>query len=350
VSPALEYQSLREEMLVAKKYVFERPLLILALGAAALAGGNETHITFLPVLMSGLLVFNLWFTVNRLRSAARIAAYVQWELEERKAKHWVGWETALRRYRIWLKRTDKKKRNELIAEHLEADAVPDALMYYPAIYRLHLGLLVILLAGSVAAFVVSRSFLSFICLVATIALSVILCFYLARWAPKDLTDLIERNRVIWKIVLEIKQLPALLIRRDAVERDPALASGERGDRKLLVTRIYEATEQAATEIEWKPPPPGKKCGVQLMQDAEMAVFTESASQDRHYHIDATEVYSVVEGEMLIEVDGIDYHLTEGDTIVVNPGVVHEVKPEGHRFLGRVIAINQVGGAGKVKVE
>lgn len=39
--PAEEYNSLREELLQAKKYVFERPLLIVAAAAAGSQGARE---------------------------------------------------------------------------------------------------------------------------------------------------------------------------------------------------------------------------------------------------------------------------------------------------------------------
>jgi hypothetical protein len=49
-------------------------------------------------LLAGLLVFNFWFTINRLGSAARIVAYIQVVLEA--GRPWRGWETSLRSYRI----------------------------------------------------------------------------------------------------------------------------------------------------------------------------------------------------------------------------------------------------------
>jgi hypothetical protein len=50
-------------------------------------------------LFLGLMFFNLWFTANRLRSSARIAAYLQLVHEPDPKLPWVGWETALLRYR-----------------------------------------------------------------------------------------------------------------------------------------------------------------------------------------------------------------------------------------------------------
>lgn len=201
VSPALEYQSLREELLVAKKYVFERPLLILTLGAAILAGGSKEHLVFLPALLTGLLIFNLWFTVNRLRSAARIAAYIQLVLEE-KAAQWIGWETALRKARIWEKRTPKDSREAAIDAELKYGAVPNALMFYPAIYRLHLVLLLMVLAGTLAGLISQQDIQARLSLGATLVLVGALALYLKQRPPEDLADLIERNRAMWWIVLE----------------------------------------------------------------------------------------------------------------------------------------------------
>jgi hypothetical protein len=103
VGPADEYKALREELLLATKYVFERPLLILALVAAGSRVMETGYAILLLVLVAALLLFNFWFTFNRLSSAARIAAYVQIELEARAYGRWVGWETCLREYRRWLK-------------------------------------------------------------------------------------------------------------------------------------------------------------------------------------------------------------------------------------------------------
>ncbi len=201
VSPALEYQSLREELLEAKKYVFERPLLILAIGAAMLNVGDRTQMVFLPVLLAGLLLFNLWFTVNRLRSAARIVAYVQLVLEEHKAKHWIGWETALRKYRIWLKVNDKDIKK--LDDKLKRQITPDALMFYPAIYQLQIGLSVVVMASSTALYISQRTVPALASLIVTMVITGASWLYCARWAPRDMANLIERNRMIWQYVLKI---------------------------------------------------------------------------------------------------------------------------------------------------
>ena len=58
------------------------------------------------------------------------------------------------------------------------------------------------------------------------------------------------------------------------------------------------------------------------------------------------MYMVLEGGMTIEVEGKDYMLLAGDMIVVNPGAVHQVKPEGTKFLCRVVTPNCVGSSDK----
>jgi quercetin dioxygenase-like cupin family protein len=80
-----------------------------------------------------------------------------------------------------------------------------------------------------------------------------------------------------------------------------------------------------------------------MKDTEVAVFSQRALQDRHYHRLGTEMYMVLEGRMEIEVAGKNYVLFPGDMIVVNPNAVHQVKPEGTEFICRVVTVN-CGGA------
>ncbi|HKG23905.1 MAG TPA: cupin domain-containing protein [Blastocatellia bacterium] len=141
----------------------------------------------------------------------------------------------------------------------------------------------------------------------------------------------------------MKSLPALLVTRDALERDPALRQGGRGDRKILVTGLFAGTESEAADIEWSPPSGSDKSPVQLTARTEVAVFNRAARQDRHFHEAATEIYMVMEGSMVIEVEGLDYCLKAGDMIVVNPGAVHLVKTGRGDFLCRLVSVN-CGGA------
>ena len=53
---------------------------------------------------------------------------------------------------------------------------------------------------------------------------------------------------------------------------------------------------------------------------------------------------VVEGDMAIEVDGANHNMKTGDAIIIGPGVVHEIKKQGLKFITYVINAN-CGGPG-----
>jgi len=75
-----------------------------------------------------------------------------------------------------------------------------------------------------------------------------------------------------------------------------------------------------------------------MPDTEFAVFTQHGKQTRHCHMIGTEIYTVIEGTMNIEVEGTVHLLAVGDLIVVRPGAFHEVK-RGTEFLCHVLTVN-----------
>lgn len=144
-------------------------------------------------------------------------------------------------------------------------------------------------------------------------------------------------------------LHALLISLNAVKHDAALQAGHRGARKILVTELYPKAEVEAAESVWLAPNGADKCQVLITPDIEVAVFTQHTAQDRHHHKLGTEFYSVIEGSMVIEIEEKTYVLLAGDMIVVHPGTVHEVKPEGCEFICRVISCN-CGGISDKYVE
>lgn len=137
-------------------------------------------------------------------------------------------------------------------------------------------------------------------------------------------------------------VPCLLLTAEAVAADPALAPGARGARKHVVTSLFDKKELVATDAVWLPPAEGEKCPVIVAPAWEMASFTEVTAQDRHHHLQGTEIYMVLKGTMTINVDGDVFTLSEGDTIVVSPGAVHEVSRRGS-FLARVVTVD-CGGA------
>ena len=118
---AQEHQALRLEMAANRRFIFERPVLIITAGIAGLLGffGIEKvtpdiliFTTALAIPYLAVLWFNLWFTANRLQSNARIVAYIQLihepgVLTGPGSRHaassprypWIGWENALRKWR-----------------------------------------------------------------------------------------------------------------------------------------------------------------------------------------------------------------------------------------------------------
>ena len=141
----------------------------------------------------------------------------------------------------------------------------------------------------------------------------------------------------------------LHITLEQVKQDPALSSGKRGARKLIVTDIYKGKEHEATSDIWCPPPPGQECPVLRMSNAEMALFNHEADQDRHYHKEGTEIYEVLEGEVVVEVEGKNYRLRQHDTLVIHPFSVHEVKKGDMQFLCKVVTLNCGGEKDKYRV-
>lgn len=133
--------------------------------------------------------------------------------------------------------------------------------------------------------------------------------------------------------------PALLIALETAKQDPALQT--RGDRKILVTGLRADTEQEAAAVLWRGTTPPTKCPVVTMRDTELATFTERAKQTRHCHRIGTEIYTLLEGKMTMEVDGKLYTLHPGDTLIVKPGVWHEAKRDS-KFLCQVVTANCAG--------
>ncbi len=144
----------------------------------------------------------------------------------------------------------------------------------------------------------------------------------------------------------MRQLPALLVTWEAIKRDTTLQAGSRGARKILVTKLHPEKEEEATKVVWLPPVGSDKCPVQIVGNIEVAIFTQHATQERHHHKMGTEFYMVLAGKMVIEVENKLYTLSAGDMLVVNPGAVHQVKPEGTEFTCRVITANCGGSSDK----
>lgn len=143
-----------------------------------------------------------------------------------------------------------------------------------------------------------------------------------------------------------------VLRKASVESDWKLRvqpKEENNGRKVLVNEIYPAKEVDAQDPEWAPSSETGKTPVVVtgIGGVEAATFTHEAGQDCHKHLIGTEAYTVLEGTMRMRLDEqVIVELQAGDEIVVFPGTVHEVLPEGTRFLTRVHSINCYGDKDK----
>lgn len=197
-----EYSSLRSELLQNKQFVFERPLLIItAIAVASTQLTEKQSIFLLPFLLIFVLLINLWFTAERIQSNARIVAYIEVFLESDESQKWIGWEKSLRYYRIWKKMQSKKAINEFIKNEINPAAIPDSGMFYPSIFWLHLGMVILAMVIAILPLTEKITLIQLIASSATLLLGM---FFIIKccssYRPSRMKDLIEIQRVIWNEV------------------------------------------------------------------------------------------------------------------------------------------------------
>jgi hypothetical protein len=202
-----EYRFLRQELEANRKYIFERPLLIIGGTLAAAASlSDKGLLSILPIPYLAILLFNLWFTSNRLRSSGRIVAYIQLVHEGHPIYKWIGWENALRDHRRWT--YQNKNELKLIHQYVGATLHHHSMAYYPQIFYLHLFLGVILAIGVIIKLYVFYDLKSgpdqsigtmFLSLNALSIVVFVLVSILFR--PGRIRHSIEKNRFVWERLL-----------------------------------------------------------------------------------------------------------------------------------------------------
>lgn len=197
-----EYQTLRTELLESRRWVFERPLLIVTLCLTAFNFVQEPLSFFIPTIIITLLLFNFWFTVNRLRSIARIVAYIQVVLENGNIGNWIGWESFLRKYRKFIKSKKELEMSRLLHSKIEKDAIPDAMMYYPPIFNFHCFIVILALSVSLYFLFVNTDIYTITSLVLTSIFFIIFLINSYKYRPKIMRSKIEEMIVISKEVLD----------------------------------------------------------------------------------------------------------------------------------------------------
>lgn len=172
-----EYDTLRSELLQNKKYVFERPLLIItAAGVASVQLSGNPSVLLLPFLLICVLLINLWFTVNRLRSMARIAAYIDAVLEG-APNAWIGWENSLRKQRMWTKKHSLEDRRKSLSKHIKEEAIPDAMMFYGPLLLLHVVTVFVALAVACLTLAAKSELPEIASFAATSGAAIVFAFY-----------------------------------------------------------------------------------------------------------------------------------------------------------------------------
>lgn len=192
-----EYDSLREEITKGKQYVFERPLLLISGTVALIQLIDKDYSIFLPLIIIILLYYNIWFTVNRMRSTARIVAYIQVSLESEKYT-WYGWETSLRYYRKWLKQKDINAHEIKIDEKL----IYDNIGYYPFILKVHIFFSIMVTVAIIIYSVFNWELYNYLTMAGTITGLIIFLSFALKMKPSTVRPLIEQNIFIWKNVYE----------------------------------------------------------------------------------------------------------------------------------------------------
>ncbi|TAL69962.1 MAG: hypothetical protein EPN82_04925 [Bacteroidetes bacterium] len=192
-----EYETLRTELFKVRQYIFERPIIIITGSIALIQLIEKQYSIYLPIIIIGLLLFNLWFTVNRWRSMARILAYIQIVLENEDS-NWYGWETSLRYFRKWIKHKNINVNKIIINKEKDIGYAG----YFPIIYFVHIFLTICV---SIVLFIytlLNDEMLNLIVLIITLICLFIFLIYAFNVSPKKIRPNVERNRIVWIEVFE----------------------------------------------------------------------------------------------------------------------------------------------------
>ena len=187
-----EYDVLRKELLDAKKYVLARPIFIatICLAFSKLETGNIFFNA--QAIILALFLFNLLFTVDRIKDMAKKVSYIQL-IHENKIHDWVGWETSIMLYRNYRKENPAKK-EKIKLNQGEYDG------YYTTIYYMHISFVLLTIIPS-KAWIFEKLDYSFI-----LPLVIFCAFiYLATIChPKIIDNEINENSEIWKKALGLQ--------------------------------------------------------------------------------------------------------------------------------------------------
>lgn len=138
-------------------------------------------------------------------------------------------------------------------------------------------------------------------------------------------------------------IKSLKIPIENIANDLLSSSNKKGYRKIIVTSVRNETEKEIKNEIWSKTEADEKTNVILHPNAELSYFNRFAKQDRHFHKYATEIYTMLEGSLSIELDNTTYNLIRGDSLIVFPLSVHKIKQNDNEdFICQVVSINSRG--------
>jgi hypothetical protein len=103
-----ELTYLRDEHKQNRKYIFERALIITIVGVIFGKLVETEYLSVICTITVLFLTFNMWFIINRMKSSARIVAYINLFIEQ-EIYPLIGWEHFLSIYRKTVDKETVKK-------------------------------------------------------------------------------------------------------------------------------------------------------------------------------------------------------------------------------------------------
>ncbi|MCI4625784.1 MAG: hypothetical protein L3V56_07460 [Candidatus Magnetoovum sp. WYHC-5] len=148
------------------------------------------------------------------------------------------------------------------------------------------------------------------------------------------------------MVLPKTDISYLILRVNEIKKDAKLLEYNSNGRKVLVNKMRPSTEFYAFESEWSVVSNGKTPVFETGEGGiEISTFTEKSKQDLHKHLIGTEIYTVIEGTMRLQLEErYTVTLNVCDEIIVFPGTAHRIlnDEQNEHFLVRVHSINCYG--------
>ena len=146
---------------------------------------------------------------------------------------------------------------------------------------------------------------------------------------------------------EKSDLPYIWVRKLDAKADFRMLEEGNNGRRVVALKIMPDFSLPLRSRRWQPPLEDEKSWIYESGDKrfEISTFNQLTGQDRHYHKDATEIYTVLDGQMSIWVENDIIALDQGDEIIIFPYTWHQVLGSD-KFLARVHTINCHGESDK----